>query len=154
MRQLDVVLSPPAFVWSPYLTLAHVNWYRENRLVKKPNNWRQWILNCLPPQKKLFILRYWQDFRYGSQHDIWPWPMWPVTSRAHVKDFFLVNYYLVTFGIVTDKQTEAQMGSKCDLWFRTGLEMEIQTSLLCQWLTFWTIMRHHYKTYHKPHRYP
>ncbi len=24
MKQLDVVVSPPAFVWNPYLTLTHV----------------------------------------------------------------------------------------------------------------------------------
>ncbi len=31
MKQLDVVVSPPAFVWNPYLTLTHVNFVTDRR---------------------------------------------------------------------------------------------------------------------------
>ena len=29
MKQLDVVVSPPAFIWNPYLTLTHVTFDHE-----------------------------------------------------------------------------------------------------------------------------
>ena len=60
MKQLDVVVSPPAFVRNPYLTLTHVT------------------------------------FDLDGSKDM----------NFFLVIFFLVNY-LVTFGIVTDGQTES-----------------------------------------------
>ncbi len=85
MKQLDVVVSPPAFVWNPYLTLTHVTFDLDpcDHLTSRSNlneitneaTWRCCEPTCLS-SGSLFDL---------DQCDLWPWYLWPLAYRLHLK---------------------------------------------------------------------
>ena len=87
MKQLEVVVSPPAFVWDPYLTLTHVTFdldicelwplgHISNVLCKILNNTFLHVDLDLWPKTLTF---------YREPCDLWPWPLWPLASMQQVK---------------------------------------------------------------------
>ncbi len=80
MKQLDVVVSPPAFVWDPNLTLTHVTF--------DLNPCDLWPLGQM-------------SNKFQKVGD-------PTSNSSVVMNFFLVIFFLVNYylGIVTDRQTD------------------------------------------------
>ena len=60
MKQLDVVVSPPAFLYNPYLTLNNIKYIMKDRL-----------LNAFS-----FDL---VTLTFDIDYDLWPWNTWPLT---------------------------------------------------------------------------